>query len=365
MTSEGSNAFPHAVLTPLPPQRPTAAVLELLQQEVSANAISVPSSRGNGLLGHYALVVSPARYMLASGVAFIAPESPGIAPVHAANATGHMITEDNRQFLADQKEFIIFSATEAKLKQQILQAVPPTYTNSLKNKFIGFANVSALAILTHLFNDYGRITTHDLDENMKRLHKEWSPANPIEDLFEQIRSCREFAVNTDPISEAMAVRAGVAIIDASGVFGDAVRDWRKLADNEHTMVNFITDFKRADAERQRQLTTKSAGYHNVAAKTTMVQQPNTTNGNTTNANTITTLHYCWTHGAGPNPNHTSQTCIGPAPGHRHEACLTNMLGGNNIIHRRRGETQVFVPPKRKATLPTPAPTTSTPLPASA
>jgi hypothetical protein len=191
----------------------------------------------------------------------------------------------------------------------------------------------------------------NLDINMKNLHKEWSPANPIEDLFEQIRACREFAINNDPISEAMAVRAGISNLESSGVFGDAIRDWRKRPEQQHTMQNFISDFKLADAERQRQLTTKSAGYHNLAAKMTTTPESNTTSTMTN------TLYYCWTHGAGPNSKHTSSTCTAPTPGHRHEACLTNMLGGNNIIHRRRGEVQVFVPKRNQN--PTPAPPTAT------
>jgi hypothetical protein len=147
MTSEGfNNTFPRAVLTPLPAQRPTAALLELLQ-------LQVPSARGNGTLGHYALVVSNAKYVLAAQVQFDPPIAPPAAPVHAPNETGAVITEVNRQIMADHKEFALYTSTEAKLKQQVLQAVPSTYTNALKDKFIGFANVTTLAILTHLQND--------------------------------------------------------------------------------------------------------------------------------------------------------------------------------------------------------------------
>jgi hypothetical protein len=293
-------------------------------------------------------VVSAAKYVLAAGEAFDPPVSPGAAPIHPNNATAAQITEINRQYLADQREYQIYSTTEAKLKQQLLLAVPPTYTNALKNKFIGFANVTTLALLTHLNTDYGTITTDDLDDNMRKLYKEWSPAQPIEDMFEQIRSCRKFAINTDPISEATAVRAGLTNLEASGLFGDAIRDWRKRPTVEKTIANFNQDFKQADAERQRQTTTKSAGYHHVAAQAS-AQQSNRNSNPITTADTKSTdkLYYCWTHGAGQTQNHTSQTCNVPSPGHRHEATITNMLGGNNTIHRRRGEVQVFAPQPRK------------------
>jgi hypothetical protein len=150
----------------------------------------------------------------------------------------------------------------------------------------------------------------------------------------------------------MAVRAGIANLESSGVFGDAIRDWRKRPEIEHTMTNFNADFKLADAERQRQLTTKSAGYHHVAARATRTADNNTVS-TPINTDTPTALYYCWTHGAGPNSGQTSQLCNMPAPGHRHEASITNMLGGNNIIHQRRGEVQVFVPVHRAAAPPAP------------
>jgi hypothetical protein len=88
MMSEGNNlSFPHAVLAPLPNERPTASTLEILQQELSANAISVPSARGNGALGHYALVVSAQKYLAAAEAIFDPPISPGAAPVHPPQST--------------------------------------------------------------------------------------------------------------------------------------------------------------------------------------------------------------------------------------------------------------------------------------
>jgi hypothetical protein len=191
-----NNNFPHAVLTPLPPTRPTAATL------------------------------------------------------HARAATPAKITETNRQYLANQREFQIFTTTKAQLKRQILAAVPPTFTNALNDRTLGFANVTTFAILTHLTTTYGTITTDDLDRNMALLHRDWSPSEPIENLFEQICQCREFAADEDPISEAMALRAGLMTLEKFGLFNDAIRDWRKRAPPTKTLANFAIDFKLADGERQ-------------------------------------------------------------------------------------------------------------------
>jgi hypothetical protein len=154
-------------------------------------------------------VVSPATYTAATGLAtvpFVAPVNPGVAPVIPPAATQTQITETNRQFLADQKEFTIYKTTKVTLKKQVLEAVPATYVNKLKDKSLGFANVTTLQLIEHLVSTYGTVTTDDLDQNMALLHKDWSPTTPIKDLFEQICACREFAINNDAISEATAVR---------------------------------------------------------------------------------------------------------------------------------------------------------------
>jgi hypothetical protein len=74
-----------------------------------------------------------------------------------------------------------------------------------------------------------------------------------------------FAANNDPISDAMAVRAGITNLVKSGLFADAIQDWRKEPEAYRTLPQFYTDFRKTEAERQRLLTTKTAGYRHKAA----------------------------------------------------------------------------------------------------
>jgi hypothetical protein len=243
MTSEASsNNFPHAVLTPLRDQRPTVSSLRLLQKQINANAVSVPSARGNGVLGHYALVVSPATYQNASnGIPFIPQVNPGAAPVHPNNATAAQINF-HWQYLADQKEFNIYMSTKAGLKKQVLEAVPLIYINAVEDEDLGFANVSTLQLIQHLNDTYGTITADDMQQNVNNMNSEWSPSTSIEVLFEQIRVARRFALLIDPISEATAVRSALMNLEKSGVFGDAIRDWRKRIIETQTLNNLMIDF---------------------------------------------------------------------------------------------------------------------------
>jgi hypothetical protein len=102
MTSEVKTTFSHDVLTPLANERPSVAALRKLNQVFTANAISVHSLGGNGLLGHYALVVDQATYLTASdNIPFTIPIHPGILPNHAASTTNVMTTNVDRQYAAD------------------------------------------------------------------------------------------------------------------------------------------------------------------------------------------------------------------------------------------------------------------------
>ena len=48
------------------------------------------------------------------------------------------------------------------------------------------------------------------------------------------------------------------------------------------------------------------------------------NNNHNNQNRPRTVAHCWTHRGIPDPFHTSQTCMYPAPGHVREATLQDM-----------------------------------------
>ena len=351
--------FPHPTLTPLSNTTPTGATLRILHQELNANAIAVPSTRGNGTLGHFALVTPAANYLLIATVPFDAPVHPGNAPVHQLNATGAQITEGNRQFTADGKEHTLFINTEAALKKQLLQAVPATFTQKLRHSELGYANITTLTLLTHLDTTYGTIQEEDLERNLTELHKPWQTDQPIETLFYQLTNCRTFAEDTDPISEATAIRAGLTNLENTSSFTEAIREWRQRPIAERTLANFEIHFAKADVERKRTLTTRTAGYHqaaNVQQKAQEQEHSANATGNTapklSNAPKPTPIwYYCWSHGLSRNANHTGHNCERPAPGHRADATITNMLGGCNAIKRGKGEREVYKKPARPATAP--------------
>ena len=374
MTESNSFPFPHPELTALADSRPTFVSLQLLLRELQSNAESVPSIRGNGNLGHLSLTMSAADFLVESGgIAFIPPEHPGAEPDHPDAATGPIITEINRKFLADQKEYTIYNNVAGHLKRQLsIKAVPPLYLEVLSHPSRHFSRLTVLDILNHLHTEYGTITSDDLATNRENLQREWSSAQPLESLWTNIIKCRQIAHDRNPISDMDAVQAALNQLERSGVFTDAVKFWRIRPEAERTFANIKAHFKLADLERQRELTSKSAGYHGAAlAHGTPKAESGalTASSTSTTSSTAPNIKYCWTHGINANgaTGHTSAECTRRATGHNLDATIFNMLGGNNMSRRQRGEQAIYkprgkalaaVPPAPAANAPTQATTTS-------
>ena len=351
MTEAVSTQFPHPELTPIlsHEETPNHASLLLLHKELNANAMSVPSIRGSGQHGHLILTIDDATYTNIGGLAFDVPNHPGANPVHPAQSTATAITERNRQHLADLKEFQVYASVEASLKKLLIAAVPDTYIDALSDDQFGYATTSTFDLLEHLDNTYGIITTDDLDRNLDELNREWGTDQPIEDLWKQIRKCRVFASNNDPISEATAVRAAIQNLERTGVFTDAIKDWRKLPDDQRTLPGLQTAFNLANKERLRSLTIRDGGFAgNVSRRSTEPNQPAVAPP-AAPSTSQSFSYYGWSHGLGANSGHTSATCRFKVDGHKDEAVLTNMLGGCNLIHRRRGEHSIYRRPVANAT----------------
>ena len=94
--------FPYPTLTVFSNEAPTIATLKVLHKQLNANAISVPSARGDGLLGHFILVVEAAVYTTRAGldaagnpIIFDVPENPGPSAVHGPGLTAAQIAEEN------------------------------------------------------------------------------------------------------------------------------------------------------------------------------------------------------------------------------------------------------------------------------
>ena len=171
-TSAGKVQFPYPVLTLVATATtgPNHTSISIAQHKLNSNSHSVSSHGGSGRHGHLALTQTPAEYRRNAGCAFIAPENPPIDPVHdTLTPTAPQIAEGNRKHLIAQTTFRTYCDTDKALRNMLIEAVPDIYLRKIKDKQIGYSNVTCLQVLTHLWDNYGVITQAKLDENQELM----------------------------------------------------------------------------------------------------------------------------------------------------------------------------------------------------
>jgi hypothetical protein len=133
------------------------------------------------------------------------------------------------------------------------------------------------------------------------------------------------------------------MFEQTGMFTLAIRDWRNLPANQTTLSTMKTHFNKANKERLRQATTKTAGYHgaNLTTENSAYMAATNSAHRATSAADIAiaaaqgrspaapaeatstgSLHYSWTHGL--QRSHQDATCANPMAGHIKTATVDNM-----------------------------------------
>jgi hypothetical protein len=78
------------------------------------------------------------------------------------------------------------------LRATIISVFEPMYLDILNNNMVGYANISAIDMLDHLFETYVNITAVDLEINFEHMRRDWDPQQPVESLFKQIQDCANY-----------------------------------------------------------------------------------------------------------------------------------------------------------------------------
>ena len=352
-------SFPIPELTKIDTEhaKPSYITLLRLQRDLNTNAASIETTQGTGLHGFLVLTMKPIDFLLMTAdIAHAAPPNPGPMPVAATAAQA-------REHEHSTYQYKLYHSTDLSLKKILIAAVDELYLRAIQHPQQGFANVTTLTILTHLWATYGEIIDKDLDNNLSTMATPWQPTSPIETLFQQIDDGIAFALaGGSPIDDPTAVRILYKIIFNTGVFELACREWRARNIAQRTLALF-KPFLIA-ANKDRAATTASVGYHANASTTSETQiatlidkcnklqkqvnqlqaaRPNNTTTSTTAGapaaidNRAPPKHkgYCHTHGHtlshNPNKLHTSATCLKPGPDHKTTATATNTMGGNERV----------------------------------
>lgn len=79
-----------------------------------------------------------------------------------------------------------YDAIYKALTQLLLGAVDAMFIRSLRNRYIGYANIITLKLLSHIYRIYAKINTADLEEYSACMKETYNCNIPIEDTFDQI-----------------------------------------------------------------------------------------------------------------------------------------------------------------------------------
>jgi hypothetical protein len=249
---------------------PTYESIAEINLKLNANAASVHFNLGDGAHGLLALTIDPAVYNTISPDPFVPPANPGANPVLPDNSTVAFIAELNRQHAASLRIWKEYLSTDKTLKQQLLAAIGNIYYRSLRNRITGYANVTTLTILCHLYDSYGKISPTNLIDNDTRMKAPYDPSQPIELLFDQFDDAIELAAAANAAYTGPQIVAyAYNTIIQTGLFTDACRDWRQRPAAQKTWPTFKADFSLPHQEmRESQTTTQGAGFHSANAALT-------------------------------------------------------------------------------------------------
>ena len=145
--------------------KPCYASIFEIHEKLNANTVSVLTNLGCGTLGYLWLTLKSEVYATLSAVPFEPPVNPGAAPEIPPLSTAAQIASIRYDFDTDFKIFTKYNNVEQALKTQVIEAVEEVYIQSLRNKYVGYTNVTTLDLLNHLYNSYANITPSVFLEN--------------------------------------------------------------------------------------------------------------------------------------------------------------------------------------------------------
>jgi hypothetical protein len=130
------------------------------------------------------------------------------------------------------------------------------YLEVLNDNMVGFENITARAMLDHLFITYVNITAVDLENNFEHMHRAWDPQRPVESLFEKNQDCSDYSEAGGVLfGQHQQINVGYAKMFTTGHFMSACRRWNEKLHAGKTWAQFKAHFSAAHRQHKQ-----SRGY---------------------------------------------------------------------------------------------------------
>ena len=131
------------------------------------------------------------------------------------------------------------------LKNQLIAAVDDAYLQGIKDLTTKYHNVTLLAMLEHLYNNYGKINEDAKQQNLKKMNMPYDVTTSIELFFQHIQDCIDFASTAQsPLTTEQILDSAFFTLQRTGVFNTKCRKWQKKQPLEKTWQHFKLSLKR-------------------------------------------------------------------------------------------------------------------------
>ena len=240
--------FEFPILSPVIGE-PDYEQLLCILKELKANAQSVHSTLGGGAHGYLGLLLSPVQYVLVSNVPFVIPAFPAPLAI-PLNATQHMTFTLQQQHRDAVRIFRECQSVQKALRQQLVQAVPKIYLDSLRDQITNSISRPIRGILQHLFDTYGNVTPQRIAEETEKLTSSiFDPIEPVDTLFMQIETLSVLAdAGHSPFTPQQIVNFAYNAILKTRKFSSDIIKWNRLAAVNKTWIQFKVTFRQAQKE---------------------------------------------------------------------------------------------------------------------
>lgn len=252
---------------------PTYESLTRLRKAQCQNAAAI--EYGNSDSGCLGLVLDPNVYYLRYGNHFQRAVYPGLLPAYPANATDTERENIKHSHKLNLTAYEITERVETLLKTQIKNAIDDAYLTGIYDDTTAFGNRTILDIYQYLFNNYGTLSTTEIEQNKEKLKAPYDASQPLPTLFKRFEDCQALASAAgDPLSDKSLVNTAEHLLIATGQYHMAYRDWVQLPEVQKTYANlkihFLKDFTLQN--RMRSTTAAQHGYVNQITETDKFQE---------------------------------------------------------------------------------------------
>ena len=216
-------------------------------RQLKRNAQRVPTTLGGGQLGYLALVLSEVAFdNIPNSTPFVRPTLQGPFTPSNNRLSGAELSQEKAEHDEKVRLYNECQAVEQALRNQIIDAVPPEYLDSLRNSDTDMINDSIEEIITFLQTNYCRLTPEELSDREDELKKTiFDPQQPVDLMFNKIKLFTDLCTMTsNDKTDAQVVQLGYLIFNRTRAYTDALKVWNEKPATDRTYANFKTHLRK-------------------------------------------------------------------------------------------------------------------------